>query len=453
MINTQNLISKICAKIDAGGLTSLESCQTSNALTFLSNTCVSVATCSSLPNATEYNGRMIYVNDENRYYYAIEGVWNTDFQSTISCIANQCQALAWGGGANGRLGDNTATNKSSPVSVVGGFSDWVSLSTGQSHTIGLRSNGALWGWGANTGGSVGDCSTTARSSPVSVVGGFTDWCQISAGGNMTLAVRTNGTAWGWGCNDYGRLGVGTLGTYSSPVSVIGGFTDWCQVSASHGTFQSHSLGVRTNGTAWAWGLNSSGQLGDGTTVSKRSPVSVIGGFTDWCQVAAGVVHSAGVRSNGSLWTWGAGTSGGLGDCTVAAKSSPVSVVGGFTDWCKVCAASSNTIAIRTNGTIWGWGSNNCGQLGNNSNTSTSSPVSVVGGFTDWCAVSMGTRNTVAIRTNGSAWAWGRNSYGGIGDGTITVRSSPVSILSANAWRSVSSGYETTTGVRVIRKGC
>jgi alpha-tubulin suppressor-like RCC1 family protein len=135
----------------------------------------------------------------------------------------------------------------------------------------------LWGWGYNGKGQLGDNTTVNKSSPVSVIGGFTNWCQLSAGSKHSLGVRTNGTAWAWGYNNNGQLGDNTTTNTSSPVSVIGGFTDWCQVS---GAYQA-SFGLRTNGTAWAWGRNTYGTLGDNSTSGKSSPVSIAGGFTDW----------------------------------------------------------------------------------------------------------------------------------------------------------------------------
>jgi alpha-tubulin suppressor-like RCC1 family protein len=238
---------------------------------------------------------------------------------------------------------------------------------------------------------LGDNTQTSKNSPVSVVGGFTDWCQVSAGSNHTAALRINGTLWTWGSNYRGKLGDNTLVSKSSPVSVVGGFTDWCQVSAGG----VHTAAVRTNGTLWTWGYAAFGELGDNTTVTKSSPVSVVGGFTDWCQVSAGYFHTAAIRTNGSLWTWGVG--GRLGDNTLVSKSSPVSVVGGFTDWCQVSAGSCHTAAVRTNGTIWTWACNSGGQLGDNTVISKISPVSVVGGFTDWCQISSGCVHTTALR--------------------------------------------------------
>ncbi len=213
---------------------------------------------------------------------------------------------------------------------------------GGSHSLGVRRNGTAWAWGCGSYGLLGDGTTVCKSSPVLVVGGFTDWCQVDAGGGRNLGVRQNGTAWGWGCGSNGRLGDGTTVNKSSPVSVVGGFTDWCQVSAG----SAHSLGVRTNGTAWAWGAAFCGKLGDGTTVNKSSPVSVVGGFFDWCQVSAGANHSLGVRQNGTAWAWGIAACGVLGSGAPANASSPVSVVGGFTDWCQVSASNYHSLALR-----------------------------------------------------------------------------------------------------------
>jgi alpha-tubulin suppressor-like RCC1 family protein len=294
------------------------------------------------------------------------------------------------------LGDNTIVAKSSPVSVVGNFIEWIQISAGASHSLGVRANGTAWAWGYNANGRLGDNTAVSSSSPVSVVGGFTDWTQVSAGSSHSLGVRANGTAWAWGLGTTGRLGENAITTRSSPVSVVGGFTDWIQLSAG----SQHSLGIRANGTAWGWGDNSQGGLGDNTTVAKSSPVSVVGGFTDWVQVIAGYIFSVGIRSNGTAWAWGAGQYGRLGDNTITDKSSPVSVVGGFTDWIQVSAGNlgRHSVGVRSNGTAWAWGFNNLGQLGSNSTVSRSSPVSVVGGFTDWVQVSAGYRHTLAIRT-------------------------------------------------------
>jgi alpha-tubulin suppressor-like RCC1 family protein len=447
MINSQNLVNKICAEISGGGLTALETCQTNGALTILSTPVSSVASFANLPSAVTYAGRLIYVNDENRYYHAVDGVWLGNLNSNVFNYLPK--ALAWGYNVSGRLGDNTVTNRSSPVSVVGGFTDWCQVSAGNAHSVGVRANGTAWAWGLNTIGQIGDGTTVNKSSPVSVVGGFTDWCQISASRYHTLGVRTNGTAWGWGSSCFGGLGDGTTVSKSSPVSVVGGFTDWRQMSGA----RCHSLGLRHNGTLWSWGSNSSGRLGDGTTVNKSSPVLVVGGFADWCQVSGGVEHSLGVRINGTAWAWGFNGTGRLGDGTTTDRSSPVSVLGGFTDWSQVSGGFAHSVGLRQNGTIWAWGCNTCGQLGDNTIVSKSSPVQVVGGFTDWCQASAGGSHSLGVRTNGTAWAWGTGANGALGDNTTANKSSPVSVAGGlTNWCQVSAGNAHNLAIRTEKKG-
>jgi alpha-tubulin suppressor-like RCC1 family protein len=403
---------------------------------------------SELPAATVSNNGYMYYIPGLGIYYSNGTTW-----TTIDPIVYSNSIWAWGRNCFsvtpiGQLGDNTAVNKSSPVSVVGGFTDWCQISASKAtvgHSLAIRTNGTAWGWGRNSNGKLGDNSTVDKSSPVSVVGGFTNWCQVSAGGQHSLGLRTNGTAWAWGEGGEGRLGDNTLANKSSPVSVVGGFTDWSQVSGGY----KHSLGLRTNGTLWAWGYNAQGRLGDNTTANKSSPVSVVGGFTDWCQVSAGYAHSLVLRTNGTAWAWGCNSYGKLGDNTTVSKSSPVSVIGGFTDWCQVSGGYNQSLGLRTNGTAWSWGRNYRGVLGDNTTVNKSSPVSVIGGFTDWCQVSAGSSSlSVAVRTNGTAWAWGGGAHGAKGDNDTTNRSSPVSVVGGfTDWCQVSAGSYFSLAIR------
>ena len=372
------------------------------------------------------------------------GCWMTLDNRVLRQDYVAADVWSWGLNNFGQLGDNSIVNKSSPISVVGGYTDWCQISASCEFALSVRTNGTAWSWGCNNVGMLGDNTIVSKSSPVSVIGGFTDWCQINAGVFHSIAVRTNGTAWAWGCNGQGRLGDNTVVNKSSPVSVVGGFTDWCQVSAGVGS----SLGVRTNSSIWTWGCNSFSNLGDNTSVSKSSPVSVVGGFTDWCNASMRYCSSLALRQNGSLWGWGLNDLGQLGDNTVTNRSSPVSVVGGFTDWCQVSSGDKFSMAIRQNGTIWSWGRAAAGILGDNTTVSKSSPVSVVGGFTDWCQVCGGRVHTVAVRLNGTAWAWGQNLCGKLGDNTTVSKSSPVSVVGGfTDWCQVSAGGDNSLGIR------
>jgi alpha-tubulin suppressor-like RCC1 family protein len=355
---------------------------------------------------------------------------------------------AWGDNnlqGGGMLGDGTSVGKSSPVSVLGGFTDWVSASGGLYHSMGIRANGTLWAWGFNGNGRLGTNTTTNTSSPVSVVGGFTNWVIASTGREHSLGLRATGQLYAWGSNGSGRLGDNTVTAKSSPVLVAGGFSDWKSANAG----DLHSLGLRANGTLYAWGNNGSGRLGDNTVANKSSPVVVVGGFTDWVSASASYVHSVGLRANGTIWTWGANTSGVLGQNTAAtaSRSSPVTIAGGFTNWIGASSSGGHSIALRADGTAWSWGFNSSGRLGDNTATTRSSPVSVVGGFTDWTAVSGGGFFCIGLRANGTLWAWGTGG-GMIGDGTIVSRSSPVSVVGGfTDWVSAGAGNGHVFGIR------
>lgn len=451
MLNSQILIDKICCRINQGNLSSLESCQTNGALTILNTPVVSVANVASLPSASSYTGRMIYVDNENRYYYSAAGIWTSDFDSTLEALTTV--AYTWGAPTGGRLAGSDVC-RSVPTSIVGNITDWRQITTRDnvgngSSFLGLRSNGTLWAWGYNLFGDLGDNTTANRSSPVSVVGGFTDWCRIDG----SLALRTNGTLWTWGCGAYGGLGTNSTANASSPVTVVGGFSDWCAIGGGG----PGRAAIRSNGTLWVWGRNTNGQLGDGTTICRSSPVTVVGGFTDWKYVATGEATTAAIRNDGSLWMWGCNLRGQLGDLSTVYRSSPVSVVGGFTDWCQAAMSLSVTLGLRGNGTLWSWG---CGPVLGNSlpNTAQSSPVSVVGGFTDWCQVAAVTYHAGAIRSNGSLWTWGCNCNNSLGTAYVFPgRSSPVSVLGGiTGWSQVtiSRGVNSTTvaGIASTNKG-
>jgi alpha-tubulin suppressor-like RCC1 family protein len=441
-MNVANLILQLKSKITDN---TLDQQMISKAIKLLElGAVIQVDVFSQLPNASENAGKLYYVLFDGLYWSTGE-FWVPIVKTSLDA------AWSWGCNVDGRLGDGTNTDRSSPVPVVA-FTDWCQVSAGGGHSLGLRQNGTAWAWGNNGSGRLGDGTGTTRSSPVLVLGGFTDWCQVSAGNSHSLGVRANGTAWAWGSNANGRLGDATTTGRNSPVSVVGGFTDWCQVSAG----SSHSLGVRENGTAWGWGSNSYfGATGDGTTNTDRSsPVSVIGGFTDWCFVAAIHRHSLAIRSNGTMWAWGANGSGQLGSGLSGAQLSPVSVVGGFTDWCQAGGGGFFSLGLRSNGSLWAWGNNGQGRLGDGTTTNRGSPVSVVGGFTDWCQIStipeFSGNHSVGLRQNGTLWAWGSNNSGQLGDGTTTDRSSPVSVVGGfTDWCQVSAAIQHSLAIRKI----
>lgn len=271
-------------------------------------------------------------------------------------------------------------------------------------------------WGYNAYGQLGDGTATSKSSPIQV-GSLINWKQVSCNLSMQLyGIKTDGTLWACGYNGFGQLGDGTVTSKSSPIQV-GLLTNWKQV-ISGGGYQ--NFGIKTDGTLWSWGRNNTGQLGDGTVVDKSSPVQV-GALTNWKLIASGGYHNTAIKTDGTLWLWGLNAHGQLGDGTVVNKSSPVQV-GALTNWKYAAAGWAHTIAIKTDGTLWSWGRNAYGQLGQNDTTNRSSPIQV-GSLTNWKQVSCGLYYSAAIKTDGTLWQ--------------TISNSPVQVGALTNWRQVS----------------
>jgi alpha-tubulin suppressor-like RCC1 family protein len=369
----------------------------------------------------------------------------------------------WGWGRNsngGQLGDNTRTDKSSPVQTIAGGTNWKQISTFQSlggvgdGTSAIKTDGTLWLWGGNTYGQLGDNTTTSKSSPVQTIAGGTNWSKLATNhysATHVAAIKTDGTLWLWGYNSGGNLGTNDVVHRSSPVQTISGGTNWKQVSIGPQSGipgGGHTAAIKTDGTLWLWGSNSNGQLGDNTITSKSSPIQTVSGGTNWKQVSCGGSHTAAIKTDGTLWLWGDNTRGQLGINDITHRSSPVQTVSGGTNWKQVSCGGSNSAAIKTDGTLWLWGWNDSGQLGDNSTTHRSSPVQTVAGGTNWKQVSGGSQHSAAIKTDGTLWLWGINNNGQLGDNTATRKSSPIQTVSGGTnWKQVTCGVQHTFAIR------
>jgi alpha-tubulin suppressor-like RCC1 family protein len=341
----------------------------------------------------------------------------------------------WGRNDFGQLGDNSVASKSSPVQTGG--TNWKQVNNGLYHAAAIKTDGTLWLWGYNTAGQLGDNSITSRSSPVQTVSGGTNWKQVSCGDFHTAAIKTDGTLWLWGSNANGQLGDNSITSRSSPVQTVSGGTNWKQVASND---RAHTAAIKTDGTLWLWGRNSNGQLGTNDIVHRSSPVQTVSGGTDWKQVACGLDYMAAIKADSTLWLWGRNNLNQLGDNTSIHRSSPVQTISGGTNWKQIDCGHYHAASIKTDGTLWLWGYNTDGQLGDNSITSRSSPVQTVSGGTNWKQVSGGEYQTSAIKTDGTLWLWGSNANGQLGDNSIAHRSSPVQTISGGTnWKQVSCG--------------
>lgn len=354
----------------------------------------------------------------------------------------------WGQLGTGEVGWDKS--KSSPVQTITG-GNWKYVSAGHFNTSSaIKSDGSLWLWGINYDGQLGDNSIIHKSSPIQTVAGGTDWAQVSMGGDHTAAIKTNGELWLWGTGSLGQLGDGTFIAKSSPVQTVAGGTDWLQVACG----VTHTAAIKTDGTLWTWGVNNVGQLADNTTVNKNSPVQTVSGGTDWKQVSCGDSSIAAIKTDGTLWTWGWDKYGQLGtNLPDVDKSSPVQTISGGNDWKQVSHGVYHVVAIKTDSTLWGWGKDDYGQLGDESIVNKSSPVQTVSGGNDWAQADGGQRHTAAIKTDGTLWGCGYDGYGQLGaDINWTVRiavSSPIQIVAGgNDWTQVSCGYQHTLAIEM-----
>ncbi|MEZ0006325.1 alpha-tubulin suppressor-like RCC1 family protein [Flavobacterium sp. 28YEA47A] len=319
---------------------------------------------------------------------------------------------------------------------------WQTVSSGSDHTLALKTDGTLWAWGDNGSGELGDGTTVDKNMPVQI-GTANDWQKISAGHNFSLAIKTDGTLWAWGFNSWGQLGNGANTRQISPVK-IGTATDWQSISASRGTTGGHCIALKTNGTLWAWGRNSLGQLGDNTLVDKNQPIQ-IGVDTDWRLIATGGNHSLAIKTTGALWAWGWNGTHQLGDGTNINKLVPTQV-GTATNWQSINGAYTHNLGIKTDGTLWTWGFGPEGKLGLGTVSIAEVPTQV-GSSNDWAKAIAGINHSVALKSNGTLWSWGKNESGELGFGTNSTTNIVVPTqVSTNADKTLISAGESFTQI-------
>jgi hypothetical protein len=357
---------------------------------------------------------------------------------------------AWGKNGSGQLGIGTAIDQSSAQQVrtangVDFLTGIKAISAGSSHTVFVKNDGTVWACGYNGYGQLGDNTKADRSTPVQVrssdgIGFLSGIVDVSAGSGHSIALAADGTVWAWGRNTYGQLGDGTKQDRSTPVRVLcqGGIGNLSSIkSISAGSW--HSLAISNTGIVWAWGRNNSGQLGNGSTADSSLADSVRSLACAPLQVAGGSYHSTALKPDGTVLTWGWNDYGQLGDNSTIEKHLPVQVTlsGGIGILSGVQALASlkggHTVVIKNDGTVWAWGYNGVGQLGDGSSSNKPYPIQVVGpggsGFlANIKSVSAGLNHTIALKNDGTVWSWGSNLSGQLGDGSTTSRPTPTQVV-------------------------
>ncbi len=332
---------------------------------------------------------------------------------------------------NGTATFNPATAGSGgTITYTGSISNWASVSAGYSHTLAIKTDGTLWAWGNNDYGQLGDGTNISRINPVQI-GTATNWASVSAQRYHTLARKTDGTLWAWGRNTYGQLGIGSTINKNSPIQ-IGTSSNWVSITAGG----NHSFGIKANGTLWAWGFNGYGQLGIGNATNQNSPVQ-IGTDTNWANIAAGVNHSFARKTDGTLWAWGYNVYGQLGIGNTINQNIPIQI-DSDTNWANIAAGGAHNLACKTDGTLWAWGGNYDGQLGDGTNINRNTPVQIDTN-SDHQNIAVGFEHSLAQKTDGTLWAWGYNIYGQLGTGNTVSQNTPTQIGTDTNWTNIAVG--------------
>ena len=342
-------------------------------------------------------------------------------------ITSTGTAYCWGSNSAGQLGTGTTETQTTPVPVSGGLNLSL-IALGVGHSCGLTSAGAAYCWGDNGNGQLGDSSTTSSSSPVAVSGGL-NFKALALGEAHSCGLTSAGAAYCWGDNLYGVLGNDSLAIITTPLPVSGGF-DFSAIAAG----RNHSCGLAGAGAAYCWGDDSFGMLGDGTAswAVISTPVAVVGGLS-FSTIALGGWHTCGLTSSGAAYCWGINSDGELGDgtmtgpqlCpvqgTIACSATPVAVVGGVS-FSVIAAGGSHTCGLTSTGVAYCWGNNSVGELGNGSTTPSAFPVLVSGGL-KFSSIALGSGHTCGLTTAGAVYCWGGNYYGQLGNGNYPYSAS------------------------------
>jgi len=349
----------------------------------------------------------------------------------------------WGRNDVSQLGINATGNRSTPVTTFAGGTNWKQVAGGFKNKAAIKTDGTLWTWGINSFGILGDNTSVTKSTPVTTFAGGTNWRQVSSAQYHAAAIKTDGTLWCWGLNQYSQIGINATGARSTPVTTFSGGTNWKQVSCGGG----HIAATKTDGTLWLWGRNSFG-IGDNTTVHRSTPVTTFAGGTNWKQVSGGGVFTAAIKTDGTLWLWGYNNYGNLGDNTTIQKNTPITTFTGGTNWKQVSSGGYHTAAIKTNGTLWTWGYGARGELGDNTITLKKSiPSTTFSGGTNWKQISGGDSHTAAIKTDGTLWIWGSSAYAQLGANDSIQKNTPVtSFAGGTNWKQVSAEFRHTSAV-------
>ena len=355
------------------------------------------------------------------------------------------QLWSWGQGEwiGSPVSPNNQTIVTSPQQISATYGNAWQLEKFNGHATqnaGAIKNGELWVWGKQSGGQMGQNAPTPGSQTPVQVGTDNNWASYSTGGTVSTAIKTDGTLWSWGWGSQGALGLNQSGPTlrrSSPVQVGSG-TDWSTSSTALAGSLYNSTAIKNDGTLWAWGGGGGGRIGDNNIINRSSPTQIPG--TTWKMAANGESWTMAIKTDGTLWGWGTASRRGAPG---PARSSPTQV-GTDTNWAYVNAGEMSSMAVKTDGTLWSWGYNQHGQLGQGNRASSVTPKQV-GTETTWSTTSrpfVVDQGAGAIKTDGTLWMWGDNEHGEVGQAPNDGYSSPTQVGTDTTWTFMTGAMES-----------
>lgn len=374
-------------------------------------------------STTSSSGTITYTTSQTITYWYVKDIGRVKFVSTVT--------------SGGTTTTTTTELKSYSLGSISNSPKIISLAGANSHSVALKNDGTVWTWGENDLGQLGDGTRDSRYTHIQVsVITDTAIAAIAAGGSHTSVLKKDGTVWSWGYNYYGQLGSGTKSNWSLTAVQANGLTDVIAIASGQYV---HMAALKSDGTVWTWGRNSNGQLGDGTTTDRYSPVQV-NGLTDVIAIAAGRDHTSAVKNDGTVWTWGLNFSGQLGDGTTTDRYSPVQV-SGLSGVAAITCGAGFTLALKNDGTVWGWGYD-----GGDGTTNKTTPYQV-SGLTNIISIAAKWNHAIALKSDGTVWTAGYNSSGQLGDGTTVDRTTFAQVDGLTGITAIATGAEHSLALK------
>jgi alpha-tubulin suppressor-like RCC1 family protein len=316
---------------------------------------------------------------------------------------------------------------------------WKEMTTGMYYTLAIKDDGTLWAWGANSYGQLGDGTRNDRAKPVQV-GASDTWQHVAASLYYSMGIQQDGTLWGWGRNNLGQLGLGSRSDKYIPTQEPSKSTDWLEIATGY----EFSVALKKDGTLWSTGRNNYGQLADGTTTDHYVFTDVTPAGTVWKGIAAGMYHMLALKDDSTLWGCGRNNYGQVGEGTASATLLVLTQeASGDSDWQALAAGENHSLALKSDGRLFGWGYNGNYQAGDGTRTSHNTPTQEATAANDWVQIAAGSYHSVGIKNDGTLWGWGTNNYGQLGERLNVTRMAPEVIDDEHYWQHISaSRYQT-----------